>query len=106
MLLYVIVMVRDFVTYFVFYFLLFSREFVHFSIISKFEFFFFFWRHFRNQRKKKCADCFFFYLFFFCSSLFEHTGGLHAWGDHKSGQLGLGASGIAGTFFNDCFYLP
>ena len=65
--------------------------------------FFFFWRHFRNQRKKKCADFFFCYLFFFCSSLFEHTGGLHAWGDHKSGQLGLGASGIAGTFFNDCF---
>ena len=105
MLLYVIVMVRDFVTYFVFYFLLFSREFVHFSIISKFEFFFFFGDIFEIREKKNVLTVFFL-SFFFCSSLFEHTGGLHAWGDHKSGQLGLGASGIAGTFFNDCFYLP
>lgn len=42
-------------------------------------------------------------LFKHCS---QHTGGLHAWGDHKSGQLGLGASsGIAGMSFIFFFVL-
>lgn len=64
MLLYVIVMVRDFVTYFVFYFLLFSREFVHFSIISKFEFFLFFGDIFEIREKKNVLTVFFVIFFF------------------------------------------